>query len=441
MSADPVITVEGLSKCYRIGTAAERADTLADMLTGWIRAPLRNWRYLWRLRHFAEDDEGDDVLWALRDASFTVRQGEILGIIGRNGAGKSTLLKVLARITEPTRGRAVIRGRVASLLEVGTGFHPELTGRENIYLNGTILGMSKAAIDRQFDDIVAFSEVSRFIDTPIKRYSSGMRVRLAFAVAAHLDPEVLIIDEVLAVGDIGFQRKCLGKMGDLAQSGRTVLLVSHNMGAVRNLCERVLLISDGRIVVDDTADNAIYAYHDECRPPDNDTPQQWHRHGDGRILVEQARLLDGNGRQADQFIAGQPLVVELRYRNVDDVRACRASLSIRNELGDVVSTFNMRLTGVGQFSPTAEGVLRCTIPNLPLPLGQYSVSSHLVGDHKASDTISELLGFHVGDSVFYGTGAAPKSSEADCLIAHDWAHDGQAMVGDVTASMSAGPSL
>jgi lipopolysaccharide transport system ATP-binding protein len=239
----PAILVENLSKRYKIGLRERlRNRTFGEAVVDAIKSPLR------RMRHLGEKSHGDDVFWALKDVSFEVQPGEVIGIIGRNGAGKSTLLKILSRITEPTEGRAVIRGHIGSLLEVGTGFHPELTGRENVYLNGAILGMKKREIDRQFDEIVAFAEVEKFLDTPVKHYSSGMYVRLAFAVAAHLNPEILIVDEVLAVGDASFQKKCLGKMQDVASGGRTVLFVSHNMEAVQKLCQRVALLANGQLV-------------------------------------------------------------------------------------------------------------------------------------------------------------------------------------------------
>lgn len=250
--SDVAIKVENLSKRYRIGLEEEVHDTLAGQLTSYLKSPMRNLRRLRRLTRFGENGQGlaqdpDDVIWALKDVSFEVERGEILGIIGRNGAGKSTLLKILSRITHPTSGKVALRGRVSSLLEVGTGFHPELTGRENVYLNGTVLGMTKAEIDRKFDEIVAFSGVEKFIDTPVKRYSSGMRVRLAFSVAAHLEPEILLVDEVLAVGDVMFQKKCLGKMRDVAQGGRTVLFVSHQMSSIQQLCKSAMLLEDGSI--------------------------------------------------------------------------------------------------------------------------------------------------------------------------------------------------
>jgi lipopolysaccharide transport system ATP-binding protein len=240
--SEPIITVENLGKRYVLGHQRSKEDGFRHVIEGALRAPLK-WL---RSRRERKKPEREDF-WALKDISFNVQQGEVVGIIGRNGAGKSTLLKVLSRITEPTAGRININGRVASLLEVGTGFHPDLTGRENIFLNGAILGMSRAEIRRKFDEIVAFSEVEKFLDTPVKRYSSGMYVRLAFAVAAHLEPEILVVDEVLAVGDAQFQKKCLGKMGEVAKGGRTVLFVSHNMLAVQQLCARCLLFEHGRL--------------------------------------------------------------------------------------------------------------------------------------------------------------------------------------------------
>lgn len=254
--SDVVIQVENLSKMYRIGARQNHQDTLRDALVSSLKAPLHS---LLRIGRRVPEEE---ILWALKDVSFEVKQGEVIGIIGRNGAGKSTLLKILSRITEPTEGHARIHGRVGSLLEVGTGFHPELTGRENIYLNGAILGMARAEIERKFDEIVEFAEIERFIDTPVKRYSSGMYVRLAFAVAAHMESEILLVDEVLAVGDAQFQLKCLGKMGEVAKEGRTILFISHNMAAVRRLCSRGIVLDDGQIRFSGEIGNSISLYID-----------------------------------------------------------------------------------------------------------------------------------------------------------------------------------
>jgi len=262
---DIALTVEGVSKIYRIGTQDEAADSIGRGIVEFVKSPVKNYRKYRSLYKFSDevlsgDYEGEDIIWALRDISFQVRQGDVVGIIGVNGAGKSTLLKVISRITPPTKGRISIRGRVSSLLEVGTGFHQELSGRENVYLNGTILGMRKKEVDRKFDEIVEFSGVEKFLDTPVKRYSMGMRVRLAFAVAAHLEPEILIIDEVLAVGDAEFQKKCLNKMEDVGNEGRTVLFVSHNMAAVTRLCRRGILMSSGGVIADGETHEIVSKY-------------------------------------------------------------------------------------------------------------------------------------------------------------------------------------
>lgn len=247
---DIAIRVENLSKLYHIGHLQRRHDTLREALVGAIT----------NLKNRYRTASPEDIIWALRDINFDVKVGEVVGIIGRNGAGKSTILKILSQITEPTFGRAIVNGKVSSLLEVGTGFHPELTGRENIYLNGAIMGMRRREIDQKFDEIVAFSEIEKFLDTPVKRYSSGMYVRLAFSVAAHMEPEILIVDEVLAVGDISFQKKCLGKMEDVSKGGRTVLFVSHNMQAIGDLCTNAILLENGHIVMRDTPSTVIKRY-------------------------------------------------------------------------------------------------------------------------------------------------------------------------------------
>ena len=259
--SETVISVEGVSKRYRIGVQ-DQADTFAGQLKNLVTYPIKNFKRIANLTKFNGEDD-PSIFWALQDINFEVKQGEVLGIIGHNGAGKSTLLKILSRITEPTTGQIKIKGRVSALLEVGTGFHPELTGRDNVYMNGTILGMRKKEIDAKFDEIVAFSGVEKHIDTPVKFYSSGMRVRLAFSVAAHLEPEILIIDEVLAVGDAEFQRKCLGKMEDVSnKQGRTVLFVSHNMNAIRNICKSVLLLDAGIAVNNSDTETIIEQYLD-----------------------------------------------------------------------------------------------------------------------------------------------------------------------------------
>jgi lipopolysaccharide transport system ATP-binding protein len=305
---EPIITVENLSKRYRIGAKEQAYKTLREIITDGFTAPIRNLTRLRKLTKFDDIDTSrynsnpistagkpteNDIIWALKDVSFEVKQGEILGIIGRNGAGKSTLLKVLSRITEPTTGDVKIYGRISSILEVGTGFHPELTGRENIFLNGSILGMRKEEIKRKFDEIVAFAETEKFIDTPVKYYSSGMYVRLAFAVAAHLEPEILVVDEVLAVGDAAFQKKCLGKMGNVAKEGRTVLFVSHNTTAVKSLCKRAIWLDEGKVVeagevggvVDNYLQGGTYSILEQVWDDPVTAP------GNGQVQVHSARVL------------------------------------------------------------------------------------------------------------------------------------------------------
>src|SRR5262245_8482800 len=309
--SNTVIVAESLSKSYIVGHRSaqrERYTALRDVIAREARSFARKSVDLFRGRQVVQGDELEEF-WALRDASFEVRQGEVFAVIGRNGAGKSTLLKILSRITDPSCGRAILRGRVASLLEVGTGFHPELTGRENIFLNSVILGMKRAEIKAKFDEIVAFAEVERFLDTPVKRYSSGMYVRLAFAVAAHLDPEILIIDEVLAVGDAEFQKKCLGKIGNVARGGRTVLFVSHNMAAVKSLTTRGILLDQGSLKFSGTSEQVI-AHNAQMTSRAADTKNRnW---GKGRhTAIRTAYLLDKNDQPTMQYLPGEPLRVDV----------------------------------------------------------------------------------------------------------------------------------
>ena len=300
------IQIEGLGKKYRRGINARRSDTLRDMFTNFVHSPLAAFR-----------PPQHETFWALRDVSLEVREGEVLGLIGRNGAGKTTLLKILSRITQPTTGWAEIRGRVRSLLEVGTGFHGELSGRENTYLSGSILGMSKREIDRKFDEIVAFAEIDKFIDTPVKHYSSGMYVRLAFAVAAHLEPEILFVDEVLAVGDIAFQKKCLGKMGDVAREGRTIILVSHNMAAINALCSRCVILNVGGVEFDGPTDKATARYYAESLSMSSGSDlsdRQRDGCGKARFTSICVQALDAVGRPVDVAYPGCDLSIDVEFK-------------------------------------------------------------------------------------------------------------------------------
>jgi lipopolysaccharide transport system ATP-binding protein len=322
----PAISVRGLGKRYRLGEGARVPyRTFRESITGAALAPFR------RLRRRAAAEGPQDV-WALKDINFDVRPGEVLGIVGRNGAGKSTLLKALSRIIAPTEGQITLRGRVGSLLEVGTGFHPELTGRENIFLNGAILGMSRREVVRKFDDIVAFAEVERFIDTPVKRYSSGMYMKLAFAVASHLEPEILLVDEVLAVGDAAFQKKCLGRMGQVSKHGRTVLFVSHNMTAIKSLCTRAILVEGGRLVLDGDVDPVVNQYlsagTDMARTgiiPEN-APR--HRDVPGEAVFRSVRVTDTDGNPTTQLYFGQPFRVSFTCDVLKDISDGHFEVSI-----------------------------------------------------------------------------------------------------------------
>jgi len=314
--------------------------------------------------------------WALKDVSFEVKQGDRIGIIGRNGAGKSTLLKILSRITEPTTGRVRIKGRVASLLEVGTGFHPELTGRENIYLNGAILGMGKQEIQRKFDEIVAFAEIEKFLDTPVKRYSSGMYVRLAFAVAAHLEPEILIVDEVLAVGDAQFQKKCLGKMEDVGREGRTVLFVSHNLSAVRDLCSRALVLDRGEGVLDDAVDSAIERYQTLSNSEENKTASWVNKELDAvgaDVVINKVTVLGRDGRPMANFSNEESVRLEIKYTLLRELVGVRVVFYLLSRSGQIVLSGTNYRDGTASSSP---GQYRCVveIPRRTLNLGEYAVS-------------------------------------------------------------------
>jgi lipopolysaccharide transport system ATP-binding protein len=327
--SDIAIRVENLSKQYTIGVARQRYNTLRDQLVDGLTSLFRrNGRAVPK----------NNTTWALKDVSCEIGQGEVVSIIGRNGAGKSTLLKILTRITEPTEGRAEIYGRVGSLLEVGTGFHGELTGRENIYLNGAILGMKKAEIDRKFDEIVAFAEVEKFIDTPVKQYSSGMSVRLAFAVAAHLEPEILLVDEVLAVGDAAFQQKCLGRMGDVAKAGRTVLFVSHNMAAVAALTQRSIWLDGGKIMEIGSTQEVIESYLNKITSNSQQNgfasltslPRPKGLIRNPRVRLEWVRTQDRSGNQTNSFAEGEPIIVELGFKVDEEARNLEFGVGVTN---------------------------------------------------------------------------------------------------------------
>lgn len=374
--SDVAISVERLSKLYRLGLREETPDTLAGNLLSWLKAPAKNFKQLRSLTHFSPDDNSDDVLWALRDVSFEVKRGEVVGIVGRNGAGKSTLLKILSRITEPTSGRVVVNGRVGSLLEVGTGFHPELTGRENVYMNGTILGMSKVEIDRKFDEIVDFSGIEKFLDTPIKRYSSGMKVRLAFAVAAHLEPEILIIDEVLAVGDAVFQKKCLGKMETVAREGRTILFVSHQMEAVLNLCSRCFLLDNGGLAKEGESEAVVLDYMKRMvkQGQADGSIKREDRKGAGNFKFKKTWLEDKHGNVVNVFKSGDPVKIVAEYETSPDFIEGSVIISapFSNLKNGLFTDISNRLTGNRiEIKSNQTGRIYCFVDRVPLNCGEY----------------------------------------------------------------------
>lgn len=400
-SQDRVIRVESLSKRYFVGHESPRHgyDSMRDVVVRNARNLVRKTRDMLRGRAIIQGDEIEEF-WALRDVTFDVERGDVVGIVGRNGAGKSTLLRILSRITEPTRGRVTIKGRVASLLEVGTGFHPELTGRENIFLNGAILGMTKAEIAAKFDEIVAFAEIEKFLDTPVKRYSSGMYVRLAFAVAAHLEPEILIVDEVLAVGDVEFQRKCLGKMKDVSQhDGRTVLFVSHNVAAVRSLCRTGLFLEQGRLKVWGSVEDAVAAYmsgggaglYNGIIPPD--LPREY---STGEAMLRSVALLDADETPIQAVVTGQPLNIVVRWEALETIREAMIEVGVTNSDG-LQLTQSFSSDDGNRFFRMQPGwhEIRLVIEDTFFP-GRYSL---LVGIHKPDgatiDFVERALDFEV----------------------------------------------
>jgi len=392
--SDIAIHLEDLSKKYRLGTKQKGYQTFRDTLTEAVVAPFR------RIRSGSGGQAStlDNTVWALKDVSFDIKCGEVVGIIGNNGAGKSTLLKILSRITEPTAGFADIRGRVSSLLEVGSGFHHELTGRENIALNGAILGMKRTEIKRQFDEIVSFAEVEKFIDTPVKHYSSGMYLRLAFAVAAHLQPEVLLVDEVLAVGDAAFQKKCLGKMGEVAKEGRTVLFVSHNMGAIGQLCTRALLIEDGRLKLTGIPSDVVTSYISSGATSRSTWTPSSNGCGNGEFEVKSARVLSENNQPTVTVEFDKPCKVEITYDVLQSTKdlslICRLTDAQGNILWTSWDTDTTDWKG-GYIRNPGRYTSLCKIPPRLLRPGLYQVSISARNSNRFFDYHDGVLAFDV----------------------------------------------
>jgi lipopolysaccharide transport system ATP-binding protein len=406
------IQIEALSKRYQLGELGRRSF-------------FHDWKNKLLRRQDADDAPG--VFWALRDINFDIEQGQVVAVIGHNGAGKSTLLKILSSITSPTRGAVRLRGRVASLLEVGTGFHQELTGRDNVFLNGAILGMTRREVASKFDDIVAFSEIGDFIDTPVKRYSSGMRVRLAFAVAAHLEPEILIVDEVLAVGDASFQQRCVGKMGEVSRSGRTVLFVSHNAAAVENLCNRGIVLHRGRMDFDGTQTAALEHYASRFAASGGDLRTRTDRTGSGEARVTAVEFRDAQGRRVNAIPAGEPIEVWVHYECAESAKVPRltCNLTFTTALGAPLITQSNFFTDERVVDPPPRGMLVCKLPSLPLTEGVYRCDTGLYPLFRMRAAYDELK--HAGElqvmaSDFFGGGKNPSTPAGDgpMLVRGSW---------------------
>lgn len=410
---DTVIRVEHLSKSYRIGQL-QRYRTLRDALSNVGKLPIQ--MLCWADKKEAQNP----TIWALKDVSFEIHRGEVVGIIGRNGAGKSTLLKILSKITLPTEGRIKRYGRVASLLEVGTGFHPELTGRENVYLSGALLGMKKAEIDRKFDEIVAFAEIDQLLDTAVKHYSSGMYVRLAFAVAAHLDPEILIIDEVLAVGDTAFQRKCLGKMDDAAKGGRTVLFVSHNIGVVQALCSRAILLQNGSIFMDNTTAETVGAYLRKLEGfAGQDLATRADRAGRGLIRITQVDICVDRSSPPSILATGRPALFVFSVNTVRPGMSC--SFTIYDQFGHRVTFFDSSVHGREDLSDS-NGVSKfiCEMDELSLMPGRYRINTAIMWNGELQDHLEAAAYFNVEQGQFGGRPAPKEMGYGNLLIHHRW---------------------
>lgn len=412
--SDTAIRIENLSKRYTIGVAKAQHDTLRDQIVAGLDSLIHPRRCT---------SKPADIFWALKEISLEIKKGEVVGIIGRNGAGKSTLLKILSRITEPTSGFAEIHGRVASLLEVGTGFHHELSGRENIYLNGAILGMKKAEIERKFDEIVAFSEVEQFIDTPVKHYSSGMYVRLAFAVAAHMEPEILLIDEVLAVGDTAFQSKCLGKMNNVArEEGRTILFVSHNMAAVESLCDVAYMIESSELVQSGKPAEVVESYLSSCRMVTSvPLTERKDRQGNGRLRCTDLALCSDDQCPIEVVQSGKNVQFSVDYKSTDgELKNVEMSIDIFAQTGQCMLILNSGMVGATFDDVPDTGRFTCRVERFPLSPGQYFMTLFCKVNGSIADWIKQAAVLTVEAGDFFGSGRLPPPTHGGFLVLQSW---------------------
>lgn len=415
-SSEIAIRVEGLGKMYRLGREIPHATTLSGKLKNTVSLPFK-----WLSEQMREPTE-EETLWALKDVSFEIKRGEVVGFIGHNGAGKSTLLKLLSRITEPTTGYADIYGRVAALLEVGTGMHPELTGRENIYMNGTVLGMKKREIDTKFNEIVDFSGISKFLDTPVKRYSSGMRVRLGFAIAAHLEPEILVVDEVLAVGDADFQAKCLNKMHDVAHGGRTVLFVSHNMAAIENLCSRALLLNSGAVISEGQTEDVVSQYFESQKSSRTVAlSSRTDRKGNGIGRFVNIRFLNKNGEDVEQLASGQDVTIAVNYegKHSEALKSIDVHIAFYTSRGQFMFTCSNAGSGFAFDKLPQQSELRCRIGKLPLAPGMYTYNLYSTIQGQEADWIQNAGTMTVVEGDFFGSGKIASQRDG-FLVEQTW---------------------
>lgn len=410
------IKTDGLSKSYKLGISHQGYGTLRDSLVNGVKSA-------GRLATLRKPERPEfDYLWALKEVSVGIESGEAIGLIGHNGAGKSTLLKILSRIAEPTEGWAEVRGRVGSLLEVGTGFHPELTGRENVFLNGAILGMRRAEIRKRFDEIVEFADVARFLDTPVKRYSSGMSVRLAFAVAAHLEPEILLVDEVLAVGDAAFQRKSMGKMSEVAKAGSTVIFVSHNLATIQALCTRAVLLERGGVIADGPVQETVNEYlrgMERAATDDLLTRTDRDGHGWEESLVKRLAVYDAISGEGDVVVGGRPVRIEVDVTERLPMLECQ--LTILNSLGHPITTLDSELSAPADVRDPELGTrIECEIGSLPLLPGRYRVDVVLKGREEVQDGLQAAAYFDVEPGVVDGRPMEATGSDGDVVLSQRW---------------------
>jgi lipopolysaccharide transport system ATP-binding protein len=423
--SQPIISVHNIGKRYKLGAThgGRSYKTMRDAMANVIKAPIR--LFSKSINKPEKNILENNYFWALKDISFDVQQGEVLGIIGRNGAGKSTMLKILSQITDPTEGEVRIRGRVASLLEVGTGFHPELTGRENVYLNGAILGMHRSEIKKKFAEIVEFAGVEKFLDTPVKRFSSGMYVRLAFAVAAHLEPEILIVDEVLAVGDAEFQKKCLGKMQAVSGEGRTVIFVSHNMGAIESLCQKVIVLEKGEKVFSGATRDGIDFYLKNSIKIDctTDLLERKDRIGNGKVRVKEFTILDKSGSRTSQLLSGETYLFRIDYKNYcgENIEKVVVSIDIHDEKDHRWLMLRSNFTNNSFLLEKENGFIECILDKFPLTIGNYHFTLFLsYADAETLDCIGNVYYFNVVGGDFFGTGNVGMPHHCKILTKAEW---------------------